>query len=188
MVPGLGFLYSGLARRKSALSLLWAVMGSCSVITFQWYLWGYSLAFSPSGSSGFIGDLQHFGLRNTLGNPSPGSPLVPDLLYAFYQVRITNPSAGLVTNANCIRCNSAPSRPPLSSEPSQNEDGSSRAWYLPSSGQLSSTAPSPAGRGTLGAGASSTESWITLVAGLSKSAPACRLSRTQWSWADGRRR
>lgn len=96
MVPGLGFLYSGLARRKSALSMIWACMGSFSVITFQWYFWGYSLAFSAgnvdaadgsSGKSGFIGNLKHFGLMNTLGAPSPGSPLIPELLYSFYQVR-----------------------------------------------------------------------------------------------------
>lgn len=86
MVPGLGFLYSGLARRKSALSMIWACMASCSIITFQWYFWGYSLAFSQYATNGFIGDLQKFGLMKTLGAPSPGSPLIPDLLYAFYQV------------------------------------------------------------------------------------------------------
>lgn len=86
MIPALGFLYSGLARRKSALSMIWACMGSFSVIVFQWYLWGYSLAFSNSATNGFIGDLRHFGLINTLGEPSPGSPLIPELLYSFYQV------------------------------------------------------------------------------------------------------
>jgi len=86
MIPGLGFLYSGLARRKSALSMIWACMASFSVITFQWYFWGYSLAFSNTGTNGFIGDLKHFGLTNTLGEPSPGSPLIPELLYSFYQV------------------------------------------------------------------------------------------------------
>ncbi len=86
MVPGLGFLYSGLARRKSALSMIFACMMAYSVITFQWYLWGYSLAFSNNAYSGFIGDLYKFGLMNTLAYPSPGSPLIPDLLYAFYQV------------------------------------------------------------------------------------------------------
>ena len=86
MIPGLGFLYSGLARRKSALSMIWACMASCSVITFQWYFWGYSLAFSDYATNGFIGDLQKFGLMKTLGAPSPGSPLIPELLYAFYQV------------------------------------------------------------------------------------------------------
>lgn len=86
MVPGLGFLYSGLARRKSALSLIWACMASSVIITFQWYFWGYSLAFSNTATNGFIGNLHKFGLRNTLAMPSIGSPLIPDLLYAFYQV------------------------------------------------------------------------------------------------------
>jgi Amt family ammonium transporter len=86
MVPGIGFLYSGLSRRKSALSLIWVCMMSFSVIVFQWYFWGYSLAFSSTATNGFIGDLHHFGLMNTLAVPSPGSPLIPELLYSFYQV------------------------------------------------------------------------------------------------------
>lgn len=86
MIPGLAFLYSGLARRKSALSVIWAVLMSASVITFQWYFWGYSLAFSRSATNGFIGNMENFGLQETLGRPSQGSPLIPDLLYSFYQV------------------------------------------------------------------------------------------------------
>ena len=117
MVPGLGFLYSGLARRKSALSLIWACMASCSIITFQWYFWGYSLAFSQYGTSGFIGDLSKFGLMKTLAAPSPGSPLIPDLLYAFYQVRFA-PAIQMLQRIRYLtcsyRCNSAPSQPPLS--------------------------------------------------------------------------
>jgi Amt family ammonium transporter len=99
MIPGLGFLYSGLARRKSALSMIWACMGSFSVITFQWYFWGYSLAFSNSGTSGFIGDLKHFGLMNTLGQPSPGSPLIPELLYSFYQMQFCATTGAIVMGA-----------------------------------------------------------------------------------------
>ena len=86
MIPGLAFLYSGLARRKSALSMIWACMASMSVVTFQWYFWGFSLAFSPTATNGYIGNLHSFGLMKTLANPSPGSALIPDLLYAFYQV------------------------------------------------------------------------------------------------------
>jgi len=99
MIPGLGFLYSGLARRKSALSMIWACMGSFSVITFQWYFWGYSLAFSNSATNGFIGDLAHFGLMNTLGEPSPGSPLIPELLYSFYQLQFCATTAAIVVGA-----------------------------------------------------------------------------------------
>ncbi len=91
-----GFLYSGLARRKSALSLIFAVSASNAVVIFQWYFWGYSLAFSPSGTSGYIGDLVRFGLRNTGGDPSPGSPLIPDLLYSFYQMEFACVTVGIL--------------------------------------------------------------------------------------------
>lgn len=113
MIPGLGFLYSGLARRKSALTMLWITMATFSVITFQWYLWGYSLAFSAQGTSGFIGDLKHFGLMNTLGAPSPGSPLIPELLYSFYQVRLLLFLPALQNVDRSHSCNSAPPQQPL---------------------------------------------------------------------------
>ncbi|CZR50862.1 probable ammonium transporter MEAA [Phialocephala subalpina] len=99
MIPGLGFLYSGLARRKSALSMIWACMASFSIITFQWYFWGYSLAFSSSATNGFIGNLGHFGLMHTLGTPSPGSPLISELLYSFYQLQFCATTAAIVMGA-----------------------------------------------------------------------------------------
>lgn len=86
MVPGLGFLYSGLSRRKSALSLIYAVGAANAVTIFQWYFWGYSLAFSTTATNGYIGNLHNFGLMNVLADPSPGSPLIPELLYSFYQM------------------------------------------------------------------------------------------------------
>lgn len=87
----LAFLYSGLARRKSALSLIWAVCASNAIVTFQWFFWGYSLAFSNTATNSFIGNLRHFGLRHVLAAPSPGSPLLPELLYAFYQASLLVP-------------------------------------------------------------------------------------------------
>ena len=99
MIPGLGFLYSGLARRKSALSMMAACMGAYTVVNIQWYLCGYSLTFSPTGQSGFIGDLVHLGLKKTLANPSPGSPLIPSLLYAFYQMQFCATTAAITVGA-----------------------------------------------------------------------------------------
>lgn len=103
MIPGISFLYSGLARRKSALSLIWVTMMSFSVIVFQWYFWGYSLALSSTATNGFIGNLDKFGLRGTLGEPSPGSPLIPELLYSFYQMQFCAVTAALVVGATAER-------------------------------------------------------------------------------------
>jgi ammonia channel protein AmtB len=33
------FFYSGLARRKSALSLIWLSIMSVAVVSFQWFFW-----------------------------------------------------------------------------------------------------------------------------------------------------
>ncbi|KAH0603734.1 uncharacterized protein H6S33_007393 [Morchella sextelata] len=84
MIPGVGFFYSGLARRKSALSLIWLSMMSTAVVSFQWFFWGYSLAFSHSAGS-FLGNLENIGFRNVLGQTSVGSSKIPDLLFALYQ-------------------------------------------------------------------------------------------------------
>lgn len=85
MIPGVGFFYSGLARRKSALALIWLSLMSIGVASFQWFFWGYSLAFSHTGESGFIGDLANIGLKDVLGQPSVGSSKLPDLLFCLYQ-------------------------------------------------------------------------------------------------------
>lgn len=84
MILHTSFFYSGLARRKSALSLIWLSMMSAAVISFQWFFWGYSLAFSHTAGK-FIGNLDNIGFRNVLAAPSVGSPKVPDLLFAIYQ-------------------------------------------------------------------------------------------------------
>jgi Amt family ammonium transporter len=99
MVPGLAFLYSGLARRKSALSLIWAVTAGNAMAIFQWFFWGYSLAFSTTATNGYIGDLRNFGLRKVLAAPSPGSPLIPDLLYSFFQMEFACVTVAILMGA-----------------------------------------------------------------------------------------
>ncbi|KAL9636902.1 MAG: hypothetical protein Q9164_002537 [Protoblastenia rupestris] len=84
MIPGVGFFYSGLARRKSALSLIWLTMMATGVTSFQWFFWGYSLTFSHSAGR-FMGNLDNIGFRNVLAQPSVQSDKIPDLLFAVYQ-------------------------------------------------------------------------------------------------------
>lgn len=86
MVPGLGFLYSGLARRKSALSMIWIVMLSSFIGIFQWYFWGFSLAFSSTSTNSFIGNLHHFGFQHVLGEVSEGTDY-PQISWAIFQMQ-----------------------------------------------------------------------------------------------------
>lgn len=101
MIPGVGFFYSGLARRKSALSLIWLSVMATAVVCFQWFFWGYSLAFSHDAGS-FIGTLANFGFKDVLAQPSVGSSRVPDLLFAVYQVSCVLKYVDAFSHANII--------------------------------------------------------------------------------------
>jgi len=75
MIPGAGFFYSGLLRRKNALSMIFVSMLGTGVVSFQvsigffrfgdtqiqcqWFFWGYSLAFADNASR-YIGTLRTF--------------------------------------------------------------------------------------------------------------------------------
>ena len=61
MVPGLAFFYGGLVRKKSTLNTLMMSMAALGVVSVQWVVIGYSLAFSTGNN--WIGDLSNFFLR-----------------------------------------------------------------------------------------------------------------------------
>ncbi|GAA5886996.1 hypothetical protein JCM6882_009410 [Rhodosporidiobolus microsporus] len=85
MIPGVGYLYSGLVRRKNALTVLFLTMLAMAIISFQWFFWGYSLAFSPTGGP-FLGDMHYFVFRHVLETPVPqANNKVPQIVYAIYQ-------------------------------------------------------------------------------------------------------
>lgn len=84
MVPGAGLFYSGLTRRKSALSLFILPIFAACIAFFQWFIFGYSFAFSHNAGK-FMGDFTNAGFRNVLAEPSVGSSKIPDLLFALYQ-------------------------------------------------------------------------------------------------------
>ncbi|KAG9770448.1 methylammonium permease 3, partial [Aureobasidium melanogenum] len=85
IIPGLGLLYGGLARRKSALAMLYQSFGVIGVICFQWMFWGYSLAYSRTAGP-FIGDMANFGMQHVTAAPSPGSPYLPEIVFCLYQL------------------------------------------------------------------------------------------------------
>src|SRR3989454_4114116 len=63
MTPALGFFYGGLGRRKNVPATIMHSFFILCLISVQWVLWGYTLAFGPG-----IGGL----LRG--GRPGPPPP------------------------------------------------------------------------------------------------------------------
>lgn len=98
IVLGVGLLYSGMARRKSALSLLWVCLMTIGVVSFQYFFIGHSLAFSHTANL-FIGNFDNIGFRNVLGRPSAVSRTLPDLLFALYQSMFACVTVALIVGA-----------------------------------------------------------------------------------------
>ncbi|KAI5858773.1 ammonium transporter-like protein [Tricharina praecox] len=81
IIPGIGLLYGGLARRKASLALLWQSFLVSATISFQWWVFGYTLTYSPTAGP-FIGDFRHIGLRDVAAKPIG---FLPEILFAVFQ-------------------------------------------------------------------------------------------------------
>ena len=98
MVPGLAFFYGGLVRTKSALNTMLMSLGALGVVTVQWVLFGYSLAFGPGSS--WIGGFEWIGFAGVTATPNPTySALLPHLLFAAFQAMFAGITVALFSGA-----------------------------------------------------------------------------------------
>jgi Amt family ammonium transporter len=98
MVPALGFFYGGLVRSKNALNTLMMSVAALGVVSVQWVLGGYSLAFGPG--TPFIGRFAWWGLHGVGAAPEPlYSATVPHLAFAFYQAMFAVITVALISGA-----------------------------------------------------------------------------------------
>ncbi len=66
MSPGVGFFYGGLARSKNIVNVLGMTLVVMGLMSVQWVLWGYSLAFAPNADENanmFMGSLDYAGFN-----------------------------------------------------------------------------------------------------------------------------
>src|SRR2546425_10600084 len=76
MTPALGFFYGGLVRRKNVLATIMHSFFILCLISVQWVLWGYTLAFGPD-IGGITGGPQCAGPRGPRPEPRPRAPTPP---------------------------------------------------------------------------------------------------------------
>ncbi len=78
MSPGVGFFYGGLASSKNVVNVFGMILVVMGLMSVQWVLWGYSLAFGgiDSDANMFMGNLDYVGFNMVsawapLGEPGP---------------------------------------------------------------------------------------------------------------------
>jgi len=105
MTPALGFFYGGMVRKKNLLSTIMLSVVILALITVQWMLFGYTLAFGPD-HGGVIGGLDWLGLMNVGGAPHAGyAPGVPHLAFMAFQLAFAVITPALITGAFVERIN-----------------------------------------------------------------------------------
>ncbi len=97
MTPGLALFYGGMARRKNVLNTIMLSFVILCVISVQWVLWGYSLAFGPD-KGGVIGGLDFLGLRGVGLEPVEGQT-IPHMLFMMFQGMFAIITPALITGA-----------------------------------------------------------------------------------------
>src|SRR5215470_10016204 len=97
--PGLALFYGGMVRQKNALGTLMQSFIVLALISIQWVLWGYSLAFGPD-KGGIIGGLEWMGLRNVGQTPNADyAATIPHQAFMLFQMMFAVITPALITGA-----------------------------------------------------------------------------------------
>lgn len=97
MTPAVALFYGGMVRSKNVLSTIMQSMFILGMISVEFILIGYTLAFG-SDVNGFIGDLSKFGLAGVGYNVLEGGT-IPELAFVAFQCMFAALTPALITGA-----------------------------------------------------------------------------------------
>jgi Amt family ammonium transporter len=97
--PGLALFYGGMVRRKNVLAILMQSFILAALVSVQWVLFGYSLAFSPGNA--LVGSLHWIGLSGVSATqPDPDyAATIPHQAYMVFQCMFAVITPALITGA-----------------------------------------------------------------------------------------
>lgn len=99
MTPAVGLFYGGMVRRKNVLSTIMMSFTALILVTIQWVIVGYSLAFGPDIGH-WIGSLDWFGLAGvSMHQPSAYATTIPHLAFMLFQMKFAIITPALITGA-----------------------------------------------------------------------------------------
>ena len=99
MTPALGFFYGGLVRKKNVLATIMHSFFILCLVSVQWVVVGYSLAFGPD-LGGVIGGLNWIGLNGVGLKPNPDyAATIPQQAFVVYQMMFAVITPALISGA-----------------------------------------------------------------------------------------
>ncbi len=99
MTPGLALFYGGMVRGKNVLGTIMQNFFAIALVSVQWILIGYSLAFGPD-VHGIIGSLDWVGLKGVGVYLNPDyAPTIPHIAFMMYQAMFAVITPALITGA-----------------------------------------------------------------------------------------
>ena len=99
MTPGLALFYGGLTRSKNVLGTIMQSFMMLGVMTIQFVLIGYTLAFGPD-QGGIIGNLDFIFLKDVSpSEPGPFAPTIPAQTFMVFQLMFAVITPALITGA-----------------------------------------------------------------------------------------
>ena len=103
VVPGLALFYGGLVRRKNVLGTLMQSFILLAMLSLQWVLWGYTVAFGAD-IAGLFGSFDFIGLAGVGAAPRDGET-IPHLAFMIFQGMFAAITPALITGAFAERVN-----------------------------------------------------------------------------------
>ncbi|KAF5436208.1 ammonium transporter, Amt family [Candidatus Methanophagaceae archaeon] len=100
MTPGVGLFYAGMVRGKNVVSMISLAFLALVLVSVQWVLVGYSLAFS-SDIAGFVGNLGFIGLNGV--GMGCGDLTIPELAFMAFQLAFAVITLAILTSAMAER-------------------------------------------------------------------------------------
>ncbi len=99
MTPALGLFYGGMVERKNLLSALMLSFATLLLVTIQWVLFGYSMAFGPDVAH-LSGNLAWAGLTAIMSSPtSTYAPTIPHMAFMLFQMKFAIITPALIFGA-----------------------------------------------------------------------------------------
>jgi len=99
MTPALAFFYGGMVRKKNLLSTINLSFITIGLISLQWVLIGYTLAFGKS-VGGLFGGLDFLGFANVGAEPNADyAATIPHMAFAAYQMMFAIITPALIIGA-----------------------------------------------------------------------------------------